>query len=1071
MFGQERKTIGRSDRKCYACDSHFFKGNAGRLLNEAAGDIFSRFPALEISPKPAPDMTLSELCIRRPVFATVLSLVVTLLGLVSYGRLSVREYPQIDEPVVTVTTTYRGASAEIVESQITKPLEDSLAGIEGIEILTSVSRAERSQVSVTFKVERNPDSAASDVRDRVSRARGRLPDEIDEPIIAKVEADADPIIRLSMSSDRHSPLEVTDVANRIVKPRLQTLPGMADVSIYGERRFAMRIWLDRARLAAYQVTVQDVENALRGQNVEVPAGRIESLKREFSVVAETDLKTPEEFAAIVIKTVNGYPVRFSDVGRVEIGAESERSASRFNGRSAVNLGLVKQSTANPLTLAKALQEVLPGIVAGLPEGMTIDSSYDSTTFIDRSIQSVFRTIFEAIALVILIIFFFLRNLRATLVPLVTIPVSLIGVFTLMFALGFSINTLTLLSLVLAIGLVVDDAIVMLENIFRHIEDGMPRREAAFRGAKEIGFAVIAMTITLVAVYAPVAFMTGRTGKLFIEFAITLAGAVLVSGFVALTLSPMMCSQLLRHEEKHGRFFVLIENFLNALTAGYRRMLAQALARRGLVMGIFFLVAACGAWFFFTLKSELSPIEDRGTIVVSFSGPEGATLDYMDRYAREIEAIYEPIPEIDRYNLVVGQPVLNRGVSFARLKDWNDRTRNAQEIAGELRPRLAAIPGVLAFPQLPPSLGLRGRSQPINFVIVTSASYEELNEVTEAFLAEARKNPGLLNLDTDLKLNKPELDVQVNRERAADTGVAVETVGRTLETMLGGRQVTRFKRDGEQYDVIVQIEDADRTTPDDINDLYVRGRTGEMLPLSGLVTVRETVAPRELNHFAQRRAVTITANLSPGYTLGEALIFLEQTARKMLKPGYAVDYNGESREFRQSSASLAMTFVLALAFIYLVLAAQFESFRDPFIIMLAVPLSMTGALAALYLTGGTLNVYSQIGLVTLVGLITKHGILIVEFSNQLLEQGRALKEAVAEAAELRLRPILMTTGAMVLGAAPLAFAHGAGAESRQQIGWVVVGGLMLGTLFTLFVVPTVYLLVREWSAKGRQQEAH
>ncbi|MGL5633242.1 MAG: efflux RND transporter permease subunit, partial [Azovibrio sp.] len=510
-------------------------------------------------------MKISEICIQRPVFATVLSLVVMLLGIVSYDRLSVREYPKIDEPVVTVSTTYLGASAEIIESQVTRPLEDSLAGIEGVEVLSSISRSESSQISVRFKVERDPDSAASDVRDRVSRVRRKLPDDVDEPVIAKVEADANPIMWLAFSSDRHSNLEVSDIANRIVKPRLQTLPGAADVRIYGERRYAMRVWLDRERLAAYQMTPQDVEDALRRQNVEIPAGRIESQQREFSVVAQTDLQVPEEFEAIVVQTVNGYPVRIRDVGRVEIGAASERMAVRFRGKSAVSLGLIKQSTANPLELAKALKAELPQIVAELPEGMRVDISNDTTIFIERSIESVFGTIFEAIILVVLIIFFFLRNLRATLVPLVTIPVSLIGVFTLMFILGFTINTLTLLALVLAIGLVVDDAIVMLENIYRHIEEGMPRMEAALTGAKEIGFAVVAMTITLAAVYAPVAFMTGRTGKLFIEFALTLAGAVLVSGFVALTLSPMMCSLLLKHEEKHGKAFVLIEDFLIWMT--------------------------------------------------------------------------------------------------------------------------------------------------------------------------------------------------------------------------------------------------------------------------------------------------------------------------------------------------------------------------------------------------------------------------------------------------------------------------------------------------------------------------
>lgn len=1000
-------------------------------------------------------MKISDLCIQRPVFATVLSLVVMLVGIVSYGRLPVREYPKIDEPVVTVDTTYRGASAEIIESQVTKPLEDSLAGIEGVEVITSISRQENSQISVRFKLERNPDSAAADVRDRVSRVRNKLPESVDEPVIAKVEADANPIIWIAFSSDKHSALEVTDVASRIVKPRLQTLPGAADVRIFGDRTFAMRVWLNRERLAAYQLTPADVEDALRKQNVEVPAGRIESREREFSVVADTDLKNPEEFSAIVVKTVNGYPVRISDLGRVEIGAASERSSVRFNGKSAVALGVIKQATANPLELSKALRADLPKIINELPPGMRADIAYDSSIFIDRSIDAVFHTIFEAIILVLAIIFFFLRNFRATLIPLVTIPVSLVGAFALMFAMGFTINTLTLLALVLAIGLVVDDAIVVLENIFRHIEEGMPRRQAAFQGAKEIGFAVVAMTLTLAAVYAPVAFMTGRTGKLFIEFALTLAGAVLVSGFVALTLSPMMCSQLLKHEEKHGKAFLAIERFLEWMTEGYKRVLTASLKRRWIVLAGFVVVAGACVGLLNVLKSELAPVEDRGVILGAFLGPEGATLDYTDKYARQIEGIYSQTKDIERYFVVSGNPTVSQGISFVGLSDWKERSRRSPDVAKELFPRFMGIPGVLAFPITPPSLGQSPRERPVNFVIVTSAPYEELQQVTNQFLGEIAKNPGLQNVDTDLKLNKPELSVSVARDKAADLGVPVETIGRTLETMLGGRQVTRFKRAGEQYDVIVQVADADRTTPGDISDIYARGRDGGMVSLANLVKVKETISPRELNHFGQRRAVTITANLAPGYAMGEALAFMDGVAANVLKAGYAVDYNGQSREFKQSSSSLALTFGLALAFIYLVLAAQFESFRDPFIIMLTVPLSMAGALLALWLTGGTLNVYSQIGLVTLVGLITKHGILIVEFANQLQEKGRELQEAVIESAVMRLRPILMTTGAMVLGAVPLALATGAGAESRQQIGWVIVGGLLLGTFFTLFVVPTVY----------------
>ncbi|MDD2741365.1 MAG: efflux RND transporter permease subunit [Rhodocyclaceae bacterium] len=1003
-------------------------------------------------------MRISELCIKRPVFATVLSLVVMLLGIVSYDRLSVREYPKIDEPVVTVATTYRGASAEIIESQVTKPLEDSLAGIEGVEVITSISRAENSQISVRFKLEREPDSAAADVRDRVSRVRNRLPDEVDEPVIAKVEADANPVIWLAFSSDQHSALEVTDVASRIVKPRLQTLPGAADVRIFGDRKFAMRIWLDSQRLAAYQLTPADVEDALRKQNVEVPAGRIESREREFSVVANTELKTPEEFAAIVVKTVNTYPVRIGDVARVEIAAASERTSVRFKGRSAVALGVIKQATANPLELSQALRKELPKVSSELPPGMTVNISYDSSIFIDRSIKGVFVTIGEAILLVLAIIFFFLRNLRATLIPLVTIPVSLVGAFAVMFALGFSINTLTLLALVLAIGLVVDDAIVVLENIYRHIEAGMPRMQAALQGSKEIGFAVVAMTLTLAAVYAPVAFMTGRIGKLFIEFALTLAGAVLVSGFVALTLSPMMCSRLLKHEEKHGQAFMLIERFLNAINFAYKKLLTVTLRYRWVIVLAFVAVALSCVALLKVLKSELTPVEDRGVILGVFLGPDGATLDYTDKYARQIEGIYSRTQDVERYFVVSGSPTVNQGISFVGLNDWSERARRSSDIAKELFPQFMNIPGVMAFPVTPPSLGQSPRERPINFVIVTSATYDELQTVTTQFMAELSKNPGLTNLDNDLKLSKPELSVRVDRDKAADMGVPVETIGRSLETVLGGRQVTRFKRDGEQYDVIVQVANIDRSNPADINSIHVRARDGSMVSLDNLVSVKETIAPRELNHFGQRRAVTITANLAPGYTMGEALSSMDAIAAQVLKPGYAVDYNGQSREFRQSSSSLAFTFILALAFIYLVLAAQFESFRDPFIIMLTVPLSMAGALLALWLAGGTLNVYSQIGLVTLVGLITKHGILIVEFANQLQEQGMAIKEAVIESATLRLRPILMTTGAMVLGTVPLALATGAGAESRQQIGWVIVGGLLLGTFFTLFVVPTVYSLL-------------
>ncbi len=1003
-------------------------------------------------------MRLSETCIRRPVFATVLSLVIVLLGLVSYSRLQVREYPKIDEPTVTVSTKYLGASPDIIETQVTKPLEDSIAGIEGVDVLTSISRSELSQITVRFRLDRDPDGAAADVRDRVARVRAKLPESIDEPVIAKVEADANPIIWLAFSSDALSPLEVSDIANRVVKPRLQTLPGAADVRVFGERKFSMRIWLDPDRLAGFSLTPGDVEDALRRQNIELPSGRIESSQREFTVVSQSDLQRAREFEDVVVRTVSGYPVRIRDVGRVAVAPLDERSIVRFNGRAAISLGLIKQATANPLTLAQALKAELPRLQQELPPGVSVNIANDTTLFIERSIQSVYTTIAEAVVLVALVIFLFLGTVRASVIPLVTIPVCLVGASALMLVAGFSVNSLTLLALVLAIGLVVDDSIVVLENIYRHVEDGMAPIQAALRGVNEVGFAVVAMTLTLAAVYAPVAFTTGRTGRLFVEFALTLAGAVLVSGFVALTLSPMMCSRLLRHDPQPGPLVRAIDRVVGALARGYARALRASLRARWLVVLLGLAVAGTSVVLFGGMKRELSPVEDRATIVALFNGPDGASIDYTYRYAQEIERLAQAIPEADRVFVVTGNPTVTQGIGFFRLVDWGQRERKVPQIVAELQPKLLAIPGVQAFAVAPASLGQSPRERPVNFVVLSSDSHEEIQKTLAPMIAELQADARFQGVDTDLRLNKPELKLRIDRDRAADAGVAVDAIARALETALGGRQVTRFKRDGEQYDVIVQFGAGSRSTPQDISKIFVRGRADTMVPLSGLVRIDEGVTARELNHFGQRRAVTITANLAPGASLGEAVQTLESLARTHLKPGYAVDYNGQTREFKQSSSALLITFGLALCFIYLVLAAQFESFVDPLIIILTVPLSMTGALALLGWTGGTLNVYSQIGLITLVGLITKHGILIVEFANQLRDQGKAVMPATIEAASLRLRPILMTTGAMVLGAVPLALATGAGAESRMQIGMVIVGGMTFGTLLTLFVLPTVYTLL-------------
>ena len=1032
-------------------------------------------------------MQLAELSVRRPVLAAVLSLLIVLIGAVSYQRLTVREYPKIDEPVVTVSARYAGASAEVIESQVTKPLEDSIAGIDGVDVITSISRAEQGQITVRFRLEKDADSAAAEVRDRTSRVRNRLPAAIEEPVISKVEADAFPVIFMTFSSETLSQLQINDLINRVAKSRLQSVTGVADVRIFGERKYAMRVWLDADKLAAYKLTTQDVEDAIRRSNLELPAGRIESQQREFSVTSQTDLMRPAQFADIAIKTVNGFSVRVRDVARVQEAAAEERTAVRLNGRPAVAVGVIRQATANPLDLSKGVREAIPKLIADLPPGMQIDIANDNSIFIDRSVKNVYKTIAEAVVLVALVIFVFLRTLRASLIPIITIPVSLIGSFALMALAGFSINTLTLLALVLAIGLVVDDAIVMLENIFRHIEEGMDPFSASIKGAREIGFAIVAMTATLVAVYAPLAFTPGRTGRLFVEFALALAGAVVVSGIVALTLTPMMCSLLLKHNPKPNWFDRTMERLLERLSAGYGSALrwvvtaraplrgarpgifqglqSSVLQARWLVVGVMLASGVAIAVVFPTMKQELSPLEDRGVILANVTAPDGATLEYTNRYAQALEKMGQPYKEFDRIFANVGNPTVAQASVVFRTVDWEDRNRSTMDIARELQPKFGSLPGVTAFPITPPSLGQGFRERPINFVIQTSDSYQNLSTAARQMMDEIAKNPGIVSPDIDLRLNKPELRIEVVRDKAADLGVSVEAVARAIETMLGGRNVTRYKRDAEQYDVIVQLEATGRNTPEDIERIYVRGKNDAMIPLSSLVKVRESVSPRELNHFGQRRSVSITAGLSPDYSLSEALKFMDATAAKVLKTGYSTDLNGTSREFKNSQGALGVVFVLALVFIFLVLAAQFESFIDPLVIMVSVPLSMIGALLALKWSGGSINVYSQIGLITLVGLITKHGILIVEFTNQLRAQGMDTIEALIKASTQRLRPILMTTGAMVLGAIPLALATGAGAESRMQIGWVIVGGMSVGTLLTIFVVPTMYALFARKAIPG------
>jgi len=1003
-----------------------------------------------------------------------MSLLILLVGLICYDRLAVRQIPNVDEPIVTVATNYPGANAQVIESQITKPIEDALSGIEGIDFISSVSRAESSQVTVRFKLNRDPDAAASDVRDRVAQSRKALPEEANEPIVQKQEADAQPIIWLAFSSDRHDLMEIADVALRLVKDRIQTIPGVAEAQVRGNR-YAMRVWLKPDRLAGYELTPLDIEVALRAQNIEVPAGRVEAINREFTVLAETDLREPQQFADIVVKETDTFLVRLGDVARIELGADNSRFRARFNGRNAIPLGIVKQAVANPLEISAALQELLPQISASLPTGMRVEVAHDSTAFIERSIKEVYITVAEAAVLVILVIFLFLRNWRAVLVPLVTIPVSLIGAFALMYVLGFTINTLSLLAMVLAIGLVVDDAIVMLENIYRHIEDGMKPLEAALTGSREIAFAIVAMTVTLAAVYLPFVFTTGRSGKLFIEFALTLAGAVLVSGFVALTLSPMMCSKLLRNEKKHGRLFEIGERLLRSLDRGYQSILGKLLHRSWLVMTAAAGVVVAMAVLFTMLPEELAPAEDTGSIMGIGRAPEGATIDYTDRYALQMVDIFTELPEQKRFFSFSGFNGVTNAMTFVTVSDWNDRDRNTQQIKNSLFPKFANIAGIMAFPLTRPPLGVRDFGQPVRFIVQSTQSWDELADTVQRLIAKIGENPKLINPDSDLKLNKPELKIDVNREKISAVGASVVGVGHTLETMLGGRNVTRFKIGSEQYDVIVQVEDDARRTPEDLSNIFVRGSDDTMIQLQNLATVTETVAAKELNHFNKMRAATVSVGLGPGYSMGEAIEWLEDALTEVA-PDALYDLGGQSREFRESASGAMTMMILALLFIYLVLSAQFESFIDPLIILVSVPLAMFGAFLCLvainvgndmgwWQTITSWNIYTQIGVVTLVGLIAKHGILIVEFSNQLRESGVSKFDAVLQAATQRLRPILMTTGAMVLGAVPLAFAGGAGAEARHQIGWVIVGGLSFGTLFTLFVVPVVYLLL-----SGRHDKA-
>jgi len=995
---------------------------------------------------------LPEICIRRPVLATVMTLIMIIIGCVCYTYLAVRQYPQIEKPVVSVTTEYPGASPEIVETLVTKPLEAALAGIEGLDYMTSSSEAGLSRIDIHLRPERDLDDAASDVRDKLARVQAKMPEGSRRSTIKKADSDASPILYLALYGEGFDNAELADYAEHRIKNELEAIPGVASIDIFGGNGYQMHIWLEPVKLAAYGVTVQDVMQALRRQNVHVPGGRLKGEEREFHVATAANLKSTAEFNNIVILKRKDYLVRLGDVGRAEFGPAEEKDLVRFNDKPAVGIGIIKKSIANPIEISTELHKILPDIIKQLPKGSHLDVALDRSVFIKESINEVYHTVAEATIFVLVVILAFLWSFRAAVIPLVTIPVSLISTCALLYIFGFSINILTLLAIVLAIGLVVDDAIVVMENVHRYIERGMKPLEAAIKGSTEISFAVIAMTITLAAVYAPIALSKGQMGKLFTEFALTLAGSVLISGFVALTLSPMMCSKLLTaHISTEENFS---DRIYRHISHRYGLSLKWALGHRWIVIIIAFIFVVAGLLIsFYGMQSELAPQEDQGIITSQAHTPQGATISYVKEHMNYVEEPFRHIPEVEKRLTVIQAP---RSTSWNILKPWEKRKRSAKEINDVVRQDIRNVVGLQAFSGVTSSLGGGSRStDEVSFVMQTTKSYEEINAAASQ-LAHALRAKNVMEWpQTDRGTDVHEFRVDIDRTKAASLGVDVSTIGETVDALLSGRRASDYRKDSDQFDVVVSVDAKERRAPENLSRVYVKGFKDTMIPLSNLVTIKKEAVPTQINHFNQLRSVTLTSRLYPGKSLGEAIKAIKEVSDEVLPEGIKTDFSGATKELIESQNTTYLIFGLALIFIYLVMAAQFESFTDPFIIMFTVPLSLAGAVITLKVTGGTFNMFTYIGFVTLIGLITKHGILIVDFANNIRQKGTAVKDSVFEATLLRLRPILMTTFAMVLGALPLVIAGGAGAESRHQIGWVVVGGMTVGTLFTLYVIPTIY----------------
>ena len=1005
-------------------------------------------------------MSLSSISIRRPVLAIVMSITIVLFGAIGYTSLGVREYPSIDPPIITVSTSYVGANATVIEAQITEPLEESINGIAGIKSLTSSSRDGRSIITVEFNIDVDLETAANDVRDRVSRATNQLPPDVDPPVVTKADADASPIVMVTARSNNKTLLELSDYARNVLKEQLQTIPGVSQIQIWGEKRYSMRLWMDPAKLNAYGITPVEVRNTLRNENIELPSGKIEGDNTELTVRTLGLLQTPEDFNNLIIKDNQGNTVRFSDIGYAEYYPENDRTILRRDGIPMTGIVIVPLPGSNHIEIADEFYKRLERLKKDLPADMQLDIGFDNTTFIRNSIGEVIETIFIAFGLVIIIIFLFLRNWRTTMIPILAIPISLIGAFFIMYLAGFSINVLTLLGIVLAIGIVVDDAIVVLENIYKKIEDGLTPVEAAAKGSSEIFFAIVSTTVALASVFLPIVFLEGLTGKLFKEFGYVIAGSVIISAFVALTLTPMLSSKLLKSSESHSKFYNMTEPFFVWMSKTYRGML-EAFMRVRWVSFIIILLSALAIYYFGgNLQSELAPQEDRSAMRITATGPEGTTFDFMDFYInRMIEQVKELAPEVITLVSVTspgfGGSSSNSGFIRILLSDPNERERTQSQIAQQLSAAAKGLNDARAIVIQEQSIGGGSRGGlPVQYVIQAN-SFEELREVIPKFLAEARQSPIFAVADVNLKFNKPEIVVEIDRSKARDLGVSVSDVATTLQFSLSGQRFGYFIMNGKQYQVIGQYQRSDRNKPVDLKSMFVKNKNGDLIQLDNIVSLTERSSPPQLYRFNRFASATISAGLNEGKTIGDGIAEMDRIADIVLTDKFSTALEGASKEFVESSSSLIFTFGLAIILIFLVLAAQFESFRDPFIIMLTVPLAIAGAVMSLSFFGQTLNIFSQIGQIMLIGLVTKNGILIVEFANQRREAGIERVTAVKDAAELRFRPILMTSLSTILGTLPIALALGAGSESRVSMGIAIIAGLIFSTVLTLFVIPAMY----------------